>query len=81
MPHPLPVMDPADVVVFGGTGDLAMRKLLPALYLRDRDPGSTTPATATRSTPSCGAPRRAGQAPTPAPTTRSTTASWAGCTT
>jgi glucose-6-phosphate 1-dehydrogenase len=23
--------------VFGGTGDLAMRKLLPALYLRDRD--------------------------------------------
>lgn len=37
MPHPLPVMAPADVVVFGGTGDLAMRKLLPALYLRDRD--------------------------------------------
>ncbi|MBC3192388.1 glucose-6-phosphate dehydrogenase [Pseudonocardia sp. C8] len=30
-------MDPADIVVFGGTGDLAMRKLLPALYLRDRD--------------------------------------------
>ncbi len=27
----------ADVVVFGGTGDLAVRKLLPALYLRDRD--------------------------------------------
>jgi glucose-6-phosphate 1-dehydrogenase len=25
-----------DFVVFGGTGDLAMRKLLPALYLRDR---------------------------------------------
>jgi glucose-6-phosphate 1-dehydrogenase len=23
-----------DFVVFGGTGDLAMRKLLPALYLR-----------------------------------------------
>ncbi|MEV1290998.1 glucose-6-phosphate dehydrogenase [Pseudonocardia sp. NPDC049635] len=37
MPHPHPVMDPADIVVFGGTGDLAMRKLLPALYLRDRD--------------------------------------------
>ncbi|MEQ3549352.1 glucose-6-phosphate dehydrogenase [Pseudonocardia nematodicida] len=37
MPHPLPAMDPADIVVFGGTGDLAMRKLLPALYLRDRD--------------------------------------------
>jgi glucose-6-phosphate 1-dehydrogenase len=27
----------ADFVVFGGTGDLAMRKLLPALYLRDHD--------------------------------------------
>ncbi|SFN97525.1 glucose-6-phosphate 1-dehydrogenase [Pseudonocardia ammonioxydans] len=37
MPHTLPVMDAADIVVFGGTGDLAMRKLLPALYLRDRD--------------------------------------------
>ncbi len=30
-------MAPCDFVVFGGTGDLAMRKLLPALYLRDRD--------------------------------------------
>jgi glucose-6-phosphate 1-dehydrogenase len=28
---------PCDFLVFGGTGDLAMRKLLPALYLRDRD--------------------------------------------
>ena len=27
----------SDFVVFGGTGDLAMRKLLPALYLRDQD--------------------------------------------
>ncbi|MBD8868843.1 glucose-6-phosphate dehydrogenase [Nocardioides donggukensis] len=26
-----------DFTVFGGTGDLALRKLLPALYLRDRD--------------------------------------------
>ena len=25
-----------DLVLFGGTGDLAMRKLLPALYARDR---------------------------------------------
>src|SRR5690349_13771038 len=33
-PSPVP---PADIVVFGGTGDLAVRKLLPALYLRDRD--------------------------------------------
>ena len=32
-----PSLDPCDIVVFGGTGDLAMRKLLPALYLRDRD--------------------------------------------
>ena len=35
---------PADIVVFGGTGDLAVRKLLPALYLRDRD-GQLTPDT------------------------------------
>jgi glucose-6-phosphate 1-dehydrogenase len=28
---------PCDVIVFGGTGDLARRKLLPSLYLRDRD--------------------------------------------
>ncbi|MFW6640646.1 glucose-6-phosphate dehydrogenase [Nocardiopsis algeriensis] len=28
---------PTDLVVFGGTGDLSMRKLLPALYLLDRD--------------------------------------------
>ena len=31
-----------DLVIFGGTGDLAMRKLLPALYHRDRD-GQLTP--------------------------------------
>jgi glucose-6-phosphate 1-dehydrogenase len=31
------VVDPCDFVIFGGTGDLAVRKLLPALYLRDRD--------------------------------------------
>ncbi|MGF1593358.1 MAG: glucose-6-phosphate dehydrogenase [Kiloniellaceae bacterium] len=29
-------VDPFELVVFGGTGDLAYRKLLPALYLRDR---------------------------------------------
>ncbi|HKH53619.1 MAG TPA: hypothetical protein VKA77_17890 [Mycobacterium sp.] len=29
--------DPCDFVIFGGTGDLAVRTLLPALYLRDRD--------------------------------------------
>lgn len=29
--------DPFDLVIFGGTGDLARRKLLPALYRRDRD--------------------------------------------
>ena len=32
----LPV-DVFDLIIFGGTGDLAMRKLLPALYHRDRD--------------------------------------------
>jgi glucose-6-phosphate 1-dehydrogenase len=30
-------IDACDFTVFGGTGDLALRKLLPALYLRDRD--------------------------------------------
>ena len=30
-------VEPCDFVIFGGTGDLAVRKLLPALYLRDRD--------------------------------------------
>ncbi|ABW16353.1 glucose-6-phosphate 1-dehydrogenase [Parafrankia sp. EAN1pec] len=33
---------PCEIVVFGGTGDLAMRKLMPALYHRDRD-GQLTP--------------------------------------
>jgi glucose-6-phosphate 1-dehydrogenase len=31
-----------DLIIFGGTGDLAMRKLLPAMYHRDRD-GQITP--------------------------------------
>ena len=26
-----------DLIIFGGTGDLAMRKLLPAMYHRDGD--------------------------------------------
>ncbi|MGB7755723.1 MAG: glucose-6-phosphate dehydrogenase [Salinisphaera sp.] len=30
-------VDPFDLVIFGGTGDLARRKLLPALYHRDHD--------------------------------------------
>lgn len=30
-------VDCFDLIIFGGTGDLAMRKLLPALYHRDRD--------------------------------------------
>ena len=30
-------VQPFDLVVYGGTGDLAMRKLMPALYQRDRD--------------------------------------------
>jgi glucose-6-phosphate 1-dehydrogenase len=29
-------VDPFDIVVFGGSGDLARRKLIPALYQRDR---------------------------------------------
>jgi glucose-6-phosphate 1-dehydrogenase len=35
-PKAIPV-DPFDCVIFGGTGDLSLRKLLPALYHRDRD--------------------------------------------
>ena len=35
-PQTIPV-DPFDCVIFGGTGDLALRKLLPALYHRDHD--------------------------------------------
>jgi len=30
-------VEPFDLVVFGGAGDLAYRKLLPALFERDRD--------------------------------------------
>ena len=30
-------VEPFDLVIFGGTGDLAQRKLLPALYHRDKD--------------------------------------------
>jgi glucose-6-phosphate 1-dehydrogenase len=30
-------VDPFDIVVFGGTGDLAYRKLFPSLYFRDLD--------------------------------------------
>ncbi len=40
----VPPVAPCDFVVFGGTGDLAVRKLLPALYLRDRD-GQLPPGT------------------------------------
>jgi glucose-6-phosphate 1-dehydrogenase len=36
-------VEPFDLVVFGGTGDLARRKLLPGLYYRDRD-GQLPPA-------------------------------------
>ena len=30
-------VDEFDLVIFGATGDLAMRKLMPALYHRERD--------------------------------------------
>ena len=36
-------VEPFDLVVFGGTGDLAYRKLFPALYHRDRDGQFTDP--------------------------------------
>lgn len=44
MTAPASHVDPFDLVIFGGTGDLAVRKLLPALYHRYADgqiqPGS-----------------------------------------
>ena len=36
-------VEPFDLVVFGGTGDLAYRKLYPSLFLRDRDRQFTDP--------------------------------------
>src|ERR1700679_1261745 len=36
-------VDPFDLVVFGGTGDLAYRKLYPALYHRDKSEQFTDP--------------------------------------
>jgi glucose-6-phosphate 1-dehydrogenase len=39
-----PTAHAADLIVFGGTGDLSMRKLLPALYHSDRD-GRLAPET------------------------------------
>src|SRR5688572_22101329 len=39
-PHPLhhaAPLPPFDLVIFGGSGDLALRKLLPALFHRYRD--------------------------------------------
>jgi len=42
MSHGLDPVAPFDYVVFGGTGDLSLRKLFPALYQRDRD-GQLTP--------------------------------------
>jgi glucose-6-phosphate 1-dehydrogenase len=40
----LPPVEAFDLVVFGGTGDLALRKLMPALYYRDRE-GELPPET------------------------------------
>jgi glucose-6-phosphate 1-dehydrogenase len=37
MPRPTLITHPFDIVVFGGRGDLAKRKLLPALFQLDRD--------------------------------------------
>ena len=36
-------VDPFDLVVFGGTGDLAYRKLYPALFHRDKSDQLTDP--------------------------------------
>lgn len=34
---PTHMLDPADIVIFGGTGDLSLRKILPALYYRHKE--------------------------------------------
>jgi glucose-6-phosphate 1-dehydrogenase len=31
------MLDPADIVIFGGTGDLSLRKIMPALYYRHQE--------------------------------------------
>lgn len=31
------MLDPADIVIFGGTGDLSLRKIMPALYYRHKE--------------------------------------------
>ena len=36
-------VEPFDLVVFGGTGDLAYRKLYPALYNREKSDQFTDP--------------------------------------
>ncbi|MDG5726829.1 hypothetical protein, partial [Acinetobacter baumannii] len=36
-------VEPFDCIVFGGSGDLAERKLIPALYQRQRDGQLTEP--------------------------------------
>ena len=37
MTAPSPLVEPFDLVIFGGTGDLAVRKLLPAMFHRFLD--------------------------------------------
>ncbi len=59
---------PCDFVVFGGTGDLAIRKLLPALYLRDRNgqlPAETRIIAASRDAFSPVSTTRSSISPTP----------------
>lgn len=31
------MLDPADIIIFGGTGDLSLRKIMPALYFRHKE--------------------------------------------
>ncbi len=50
-------VEPFDYVVFGGTGDLAERKLLPALYHRQLDGQLTDPTRIIGASRSCAEPR------------------------
>ena len=44
MPSRIIAVDPFDLVVFGGTGDLAYRKLYPSLFYRETDDQITNPS-------------------------------------
>lgn len=88
-PAPPVLPETCDFTVFGGTGDLALRKLLPALYHRDLEgqlPADTRILGVSRSDLDDagwrdeGAPRSRRLSPPSTCRPPRSTASWAGCT-